>query len=83
MPAAGASDALLRIRHPATFNIERFIKREPGSAATCQQIYQDLHSRQFSEPEAANAVSAGRILDIVMDYLGPASVLDVGCGSGK
>jgi len=47
-----------------------------------QKIYQDLHSEQLSEQEGANAASARRILDIVMDYRRPASVLDVGCGIG-
>jgi 2-polyprenyl-3-methyl-5-hydroxy-6-metoxy-1,4-benzoquinol methylase len=47
-----------------------------------QKIYQNLHSEQLSEQEAANAMSAKRILDIVMDYHRPASVLDVGCGIG-
>jgi SAM-dependent methyltransferase len=46
------------------------------------EIYRQLHSDQLSEQEAANAASAGRILDIVMDYYRPASVLDVGCGIG-
>jgi SAM-dependent methyltransferase len=48
-----------------------------------QKIYQGLHSEQLSEQEAANAVSARRILDIVTDYHRPASVLDVGCGIGS
>jgi SAM-dependent methyltransferase len=52
------------------------------SADARQEIYQDLHSGQLSEQEASNAVSAQRILDIVMDYYRPASVLDVGCGLG-
>jgi SAM-dependent methyltransferase len=47
-----------------------------------QKIYQDLHGDQLSEQEAANAASARRILDIVMDYYRPTSVLDVGCGIG-
>jgi SAM-dependent methyltransferase len=53
------------------------------SADPRQKIYQDLHSEQLSQQEAANAASAGRILDIVMDYYRPASVLDVGCGIGS
>jgi SAM-dependent methyltransferase len=58
---------------------------DPGasqSTDTRQKIYHELHSEQLSEQEAANAVSAGRILDIVMEYHRPASVLDVGCGIG-
>jgi SAM-dependent methyltransferase len=55
---------------------------ENQSADTRQKIYQDLHSEQLSEQEAANAASATRILDILMDYYRPASVLDVGCGIG-
>jgi SAM-dependent methyltransferase len=47
-----------------------------------QGIYQDLHGDQLSEQEAANASSAGRILDIITDYYRPESVLDVGCGIG-
>ena len=46
------------------------------------EIYRQLHGHQLSEQEAANAASAGRILDIVMDYYRPTSVLDVGCGIG-
>jgi 2-polyprenyl-3-methyl-5-hydroxy-6-metoxy-1,4-benzoquinol methylase len=49
---------------------------------TRQDIYRDLHGDQLSEQEAANAASAERILDIVMSYYHPASVLDVGCGIG-
>jgi SAM-dependent methyltransferase len=57
------------------------LKANP-STDTRQKIYQDLHREQLSEQGAANAVSAKRILDIVMDYHRPASVLDVGCGIG-
>ena len=52
------------------------------SGDTRDAIYQDLHSGQLSAELAANAVSARRILDIVMDYRRPESVLDVGCGLG-
>jgi SAM-dependent methyltransferase len=52
------------------------------STDTRHDIYQDLHSGQLSVQEEANVVSAGRILDIVMDYRRPESVLDVGCGLG-
>jgi SAM-dependent methyltransferase len=45
-------------------------------------VYRELHGEQLSEQEAANALSAERILDIVMHYHRPASVLDVGCGLG-
>jgi hypothetical protein len=44
------------------------LKANP-STDTRQKIYQDLHSGQLSEQEAANAVSARRILDIVMERL--------------
>jgi SAM-dependent methyltransferase len=49
---------------------------------TRQYVYRDLHGDQLSEQEASNAASAERILDIVMNYYHPASVLDVGCGLG-
>jgi hypothetical protein len=39
---------------------------ENQSADTRQKIYQDLHSEQLSEQEAANAASATRILDILI-----------------
>src|SRR5262245_5516798 len=45
------------------------------------EIYQDLHGL-LSAQETANIISAQRILDIVMDYHRPASLLDVGCGIG-
>jgi hypothetical protein len=44
------------------------LKASP-STDTRQKIYQDSHTAQFSEQETANAVSAGRILDIVMERL--------------
>lgn len=52
------------------------------SGDTRHEIYRKLHGDQLSGQEAANAVSAERILDIVMDYYRPASILDVGCGIG-
>jgi hypothetical protein len=43
------------------FNLERLMDIKPNQAADPRQkIYQDLHSEQLSEQEAANAVSAGR-----------------------
>jgi SAM-dependent methyltransferase len=47
-----------------------------------KQVYQQLHGEQLTEEELANAVSARRILEIVMSYHRPTSVLDVGCGLG-
>jgi SAM-dependent methyltransferase len=47
-----------------------------------QEVYRDLHSGQLSAQETANAFSAERILDILMEYHRPTSVLDVGCGIG-
>lgn len=47
-----------------------------------KDIYRDLHGRQMKAEEQAGRVSADRILDIVAEYLQPASVLDVGCGLG-
>jgi SAM-dependent methyltransferase len=57
--------------------------REGGQPADARQdIYQDLHADQLSREETANARSAARILDVVLEYHRPASVLDVGCGLG-
>ena len=44
------------------------IKASP-TTDTRQDIYQGLHSAQLSDREAANAASAGRILDIVIGRL--------------
>ena len=54
---------------------------QSNAADKRQEIYQDLHGL-LSAQEAGNVISAQRILDIVMDYHRPASVLDVGCGLG-
>jgi SAM-dependent methyltransferase len=65
------------------FNLEGFMNsKESRSSVARDEIYRQLHGDQLSEQEAANAASAGRILDIVMDYYRPTSVLDVGCGIG-
>jgi SAM-dependent methyltransferase len=65
------------------FNLEGFMdSKESLSPDARDEIYRQLHGNQLSEQEAANAASAGRILDIVMDYYRPASMLDVGCGTG-
>ena len=45
-------------------------------------VYQDLHAGQLKAQETANREFAGCILDILWEYLQPASVLDVGCGIG-
>jgi SAM-dependent methyltransferase len=47
-----------------------------------KDVYEDLHGGQLKAEEQANRFSADRILDIVAEYLQPASVLDVGCGLG-
>src|SRR5262245_30860254 len=47
-----------------------------------REDYEHLHHGQLSVQDAANVVSAERILDIYTDYYRPASVLDVGCGLG-
>jgi SAM-dependent methyltransferase len=65
------------------FKAGGFMDPQAGETAdTRQGIYLDLHGGQLSEQEASNAASAERILDIVMDYYRPSSVLDVGCGLG-
>jgi 2-polyprenyl-3-methyl-5-hydroxy-6-metoxy-1,4-benzoquinol methylase len=47
-----------------------------------KDVYEDLHSGQMKAEEQTGRFSADRILDIVGEYLQPASVLDVGCGLG-
>jgi hypothetical protein len=44
------------------------LKASP-STDTHQKIYRDSHTAQLSEQVTANAVSARRILDIVMERL--------------
>lgn len=46
-------------------------------------VYQDLHESQLTAQERANRQSAECILDILWEYMQPASALDVGCGLGS
>jgi SAM-dependent methyltransferase len=45
-------------------------------------LYNDLHGGQLKSQAESNRHSAERILDILWEYIRPASVLDVGCGIG-
>jgi SAM-dependent methyltransferase len=47
------------------------------------EVYGDLHEGQLLREERANRKSAECILDILLEYMQPASALDVGCGLGS
>jgi len=49
---------------------------------TRYDLYRDLHGRQLAAEQQNNRRSADLIIDILWEYLQPASVLDVGCGIG-
>src|SRR4051794_10202343 len=45
-------------------------------------LYRDFQSGQHQKQLSATRVSAAKVLDILLEYVRPASVLDVGCGFG-
>ena len=55
---------------------------DQSSADERYRLYDDLHGVQLVQEEQDNLHSAARILDILLRYYRPNSILDVGCGLG-